>query len=189
MKLIVGLGNPGSEYEKTRHNAGFLAIDELRTELNGTLWKLEKKWKAELSTATIDDEKIILMKPQTFMNSSGEAVGAVTGFYKVQPADVWVIHDELDFPYETIRIKVGGSAAGHNGIKSIIDAIGSDFVRFRIGINSPHEGSAEDFVLQKFSKEETKTLNTILKKTTEALITGLEKGVTTSMNQFNEKTQ
>lgn len=186
MKLIVGLGNPGNEYEKTRHNAGFLAVDALREELKGTPWKFEKKWNAEISTMVVGDQKITLAKPQTFMNNSGEAVGAVARFYKVAPADVWVAHDELDFPCGTLKIKVGGSAAGHNGVQSVINAIGNDFVRFRIGINTPHEGPSEDFVLKPFSKDELKILKEVVDRFKGSASVAIWKGLGEAMNQFNK---
>lgn len=185
MKLVVGLGNPGKEYEKTRHNAGFLAIDELRTELDGAKWKLEKKFKADIS-AVAGKEKILLIKPQTFMNLSGQSTREAMKFYKIKPADVWVIHDEMDLPLGAMRIKIGGRSAGHNGIQSVIDSIGSDFVRFRIGIGIKNNlAPTEAFVLQKFSSPEMKTLTHIFEKITEAILMGIEKGLPKAMSQFN----
>ena len=149
--LIVGLGNPGEEYAKTRHNVGFMAIDYLVGD--GGSWKKEKQ---ALSYAkNIDGQKVIFVKPQTFMNNSGSAVGDLVNFYKIPLENIVVIHDDMDLKLGTMRQKVGGSSAGHNGIKSIDKAIGREYKRIRIGIGHPKDLELDinpvDWVLGKFS--------------------------------------
>jgi len=158
MKLIVGLGNPGKEYEKTWHNVGFQALDLLRENEGKNFFdfKLVKKYIAELSEGEIAGEKVILLKPQTFMNLSGQSVQAIASFLKIKPDDIWIIHDEFDLPLGQIRISKNSSAGGHKGVQSIIEKIGTkEFIRFRVGIKSiiPTKIAAEKFVLKKISKE------------------------------------
>lgn len=154
--LIVGLGNPGKEYDGTRHNIGFLCLDEFAKANGFPGWTDKKDLKCQLSTHTLGDTRVILCKPTTFMNLSGEAVQAVSNFYKLSPAQTVVVHDELDINFGHIRTRVGGSAAGHNGIKSVTQHIGEDYGRIRIGIGpkKPAQIDSADFVLQKFNKEE-----------------------------------
>ena len=167
--LIVGLGNAGKKYDGTRHNIGFAAVDELANRQDFEPWIEKKDLKCLLTTATIGDSRVILVKPTTFMNLSGEAVQAVGHFYKIAPANTLVIHDELDIPFGQIRTRVGGSSAGNNGIKSLIQHIGEDFGRMRIGIQAETPMEAVDFVLAKFSKEESAELPALLKESTAIL--------------------
>lgn len=162
MKLIIGLGNPGKEYEKTRHNVGFRAIDALRENVKASPWKLEKKFEAEIAKGS--EGNFLLVKPQTFMNLSGKAVAALANFYKVAPENILVVFDDIDLLFGTIRFREKGSSAGHNGIKSLITSLGSsDFPRIKIGINQPErKAPTESFVLQKFSAEEQKALPEII---------------------------
>lgn len=159
--LLVGLGNPGKKYELTRHNAGFICIDEFvdKTE-EMEKWVEKKDLKCLLSTGRLGESRVIAVKPTTYMNNSGEAVRAVTDFYKITNDQIAVIHDELDIGFGQIRLRVGGSPAGHNGIKSVSAAIGEDYARVRIGVGpkKPAAIKAEDFVLQKFSAEQQKQL-------------------------------
>ncbi len=159
--LLVGLGNPGQEYDGTRHNVGFLSLDEFvaRTE-QMEQWVQKKDLKCLLSTGRIGDTRVIAIKPTTFMNLSGEAVQAVISFYKVDPARMAVIHDELDIDFGQIRLRIGGSSAGHNGIKSISEHVGENYGRIRVGVGpkQPTRINAEDFVLQKFSTSEQEQL-------------------------------
>jgi PTH1 family peptidyl-tRNA hydrolase len=153
----VGLGNIGGQYDGTRHNIGFACLDafaKARSELSE--WQDKKDLKCYLATGQFGDTRAILIKPTTFMNLSGEAVQAVGHFYKISPANTLVIHDELDIPFGQIRMRSGGSAAGHNGIKSVTAAIGEEYGRIRIGIGpkQPPQIDSADFVLQRFSKEE-----------------------------------
>ncbi len=151
MLLIVGLGNPGKEYEKTRHNIGFRVIDEL---------------------AKQKPNDVVLLKPQTFMNNSGEAVFAAVNFYKIKPADLWVIHDDIDLPIGEIKISENRGSAGHKGVESIIQKLGTkDFNRIRIGI-CPTKGkpeAVEKFVLQNFTKTEEKTIKEVIERTIQTI--------------------
>jgi PTH1 family peptidyl-tRNA hydrolase len=165
--LLVGLGNPGSKYEMTRHNAGFLCLDEFVSkteEMEG--WIDKKNLKCQLSTGKIGDSRVLAIKPTTFMNLSGEAVRVALDFYKINPEHVLVIHDELDIDFGQIRTRQGGSDAGHNGVKSVSQHIGEDYGRVRIGIGpkQPAEINSEDFVLQKFSAAEQAQLPNLTKE-------------------------
>jgi len=159
--LIVGLGNPGPEYQKTRHNVGFEALNFLTKKSELAKFKNQKKFKADVSINKINNQKIILAKPQTFMNNSGEAISALKNFYQIDNKKITIIYDELDLPFGQIRVRSEGSSAGHNGIKSIISCLGTDkFNRIRIGIKNELVEQIEtaDFVLSKFSKDEKKIL-------------------------------
>ncbi len=154
--LIIGLGNPGKEYTNTRHNAGFIAVDSFAESNNFPAWQENKKFKALTTQATISDTSVMLIKPTTFMNLSGESARAIMDFYKIPASDILVIYDELSIPFGQIRMRSTGQSAGHNGVKSLISHIGPDFDRIRIGIKndlSDRKDSA-DFVLAKFSKSE-----------------------------------
>lgn len=155
MKLIVWLGNPGLKYDKTRHNIGFVMVDA-RAEQEWFLWKQESKYKAEVAIWEKCGEKLLLCKPQTYMNLSGEAVAPLARFYKIEAKDILVVHDEIDFVTGRLALKLGGSAAGHNGLKSIIQKFGSaDFYRLRIGVDRPAVSSqVADWVLSSFKPEE-----------------------------------
>ena len=161
--LIVGLGNPGDEYKNTRHNVGFMAVDFLAP--NDAIWK--KKKNALTTRMEVDGVKIILAKPQTFMNNSGQAVGPLMTFYKIPLENLVVIHDDMDLKLGTLREKTGGGSAGHNGIKSIDSAIGNEYRRIRIGIGHPRdfESSIEpaDWVLGKFNAEQLKQIKSVIK--------------------------
>ena len=151
MKIIVGLGNPGPKYAANRHNIGFMAVDALHRKHPFGPWS--KKFKAEISEGEIAGEKVLLMKPQTFMNLSGEAVGEAMRFYKLGPGDIVAIHDELDLPAGKVKLKVGGGHGGHNGLKSLDAHCGRDYKRLRLGIG--HPGSKElvhNHVLGDFAK-------------------------------------
>ena len=159
--LLVGLGNIGKEYELTRHNAGFICLDnfvEKQDEMEN--WILKKDLKSLVSTGRIGDARVIAIKPNTMMNLSGEAVQAAVNFYKIQPEHIVVLHDELDIDFGQIRLRFGGTSAGHNGIKSVTQHIGEDYGRVRIGIGpkKPQRIKSEDFVLQKFSATENEQL-------------------------------
>lgn len=176
MKLIIGLGNPGKQYENTRHNAGFILLDKIQKDFSFSEFKLEKKFDAEISGGILhypllpsgegarradEGRKALLIKPQTFMNLSGESVRKILEFYKLSPADIVVIHDDLDIKLGTFKIATNSSSAGHNGVQNIIDTLGTqEFQRLRIGIGqeTTDEPScrigAHDFVLGKFSTEE-----------------------------------
>lgn len=159
--LLVGLGNPGKKYDLTRHNAGFICIDEFveKTE-EMDKWIEKKDLKCLMSTGRLGENRVIAIRPTTYMNLSGEAVQAAANFYKVTNDNVVVIHDELDIGFGQIRLRVGGSSAGHNGIKSVTQHLGEDYARVRIGVGpkKPASIKSEDFVLQKFSADQQKQL-------------------------------
>lgn len=165
MWLIVGLGNPGKEYAATRHNAGWLALDVLAKNLGATPWRALKKFKSEIAEAKIGRTNVLLLKPQTFMNESGSAVAAAATFYKIKPNNIIVVHDDLDFPMETVRVQFNRSSAGHNGVQDVIAKLGGqEFHRVRIGISNPTKTKGKDFVLAGFSPADVNTLKIALDK-------------------------
>ena len=167
MRLIVGLGNPGSRYERNRHNVGFMAVDAIVRRHDFSPFK--PKFKGEFAEGTIDGEKVMVLKPQTFMNLSGESVAAAAGFYKVPAKEVCVLHDEIDLGEGKLRVKQGGGAAGHNGLRSIDAHFANDYWRVRIGVG--HPGAKElvqAYVLQNFLAEETVWLSPLLAAIAEA---------------------
>jgi PTH1 family peptidyl-tRNA hydrolase len=176
MKLIIGLGNPGQEYEKTRHNAGFLCADFLRKEFGFETFTPNKKMSAVISSGTLEGKKILLVKPDTFMNASGTAVQAVRDFYKLSPQDIAVIHDDLDIAPHAWKVTSSSRAAGHNGVQDIIDKLGTqDFFRIRLGIGHPSAEndaciSPHDYVLQNFSPEELAGLQELFPKVKEEIL-------------------
>jgi peptidyl-tRNA hydrolase, PTH1 family len=204
MKLIVGLGNPGEKYLNTRHNAGFMAVDQLLKELGNSNdnWSSNAKLKSDIATFTVangaGEEKIILAKPQTYMNESGIAVSLLMNFYKVESQDVWIVYDELDLPLGSLKIRKGGAAAGHHGVESVMEHIGTDaFWRFRMGIGQSHDREhavgrqvihdAKDFVLGTFNHGEQGKATDLIKRTANALETALKKDMVEAMNRYNTK--
>lgn len=154
IKLIVGLGNPGQQYEKTRHNVGFFFLDRLLDSCGGA-WVNEGRFQGLLASCRFAAHKVVLLKPQTYMNKSGESVGKVARYYKVKPEEILVIHDELDFDEGVVRIKQGGGHAGHNGLRDIISHLGSkDFLRLRVGIGRPSSSAVPvaNYVLSRPSR-------------------------------------
>jgi PTH1 family peptidyl-tRNA hydrolase len=183
--LIVGLGNPGREYAGNRHNVGFDCVDLLAEKHGIALSKSQHK--ARLGTGQVAGRQAILAEPQTYVNSSGEAVGAVARYYKVAPEDVLVIYDDLDLPQGTIRLRPGGSSGGHNGIKSIIEHLGTQaFPRVRIGIGRP-PGRMEpkDYVLQDFSAAEREGMAEVYDRVVDAVETFIREGIREAMNRYN----
>lgn len=160
IKIIVGLGNPGKEYNLTRHNIGFESIDHFAKINNFPEFSLNKKFKAYVTENLIGSTKVILVKPETYMNLSGEAVQAASHFYKVETSNIVAVYDEISIPFGQIRTRVGGQSAGHNGVKSLIEHLGQDFGRIRIGIKNEYSDDTDTskFVLAKFSKDEQKIL-------------------------------
>lgn len=184
MKMIVGLGNPGKEYERTRHNAGFLVIDELCNKLNITLD--QKKMNALFTIYRHNGDSIIIMKPQTYMNLSGEAVMAFSNYYNIDPSDIIVVHDDLDLPLGKIRIREKGSCGGQNGMRNIINLLHtSDIKRIRIGISHDRRFDTKDYVLGKISNEDTKIFDEVKKKAVDALIYSFDNSFINVMNRFN----
>jgi PTH1 family peptidyl-tRNA hydrolase len=158
--LIVGLGNPGKEYEKTRHNAGFIALDFF---MNKKAVGFNEKFGGYFNKFRINDNEVFVLKPLTYMNNSGQSVIQVVNFYKINPSDVVVMHDDMDIPVGEVRYKTKGSAGGHNGIKSIIQHLGTqEFKRVKIGISKPDQMTVIDYVLGKFSKEDRKLIDNVV---------------------------
>lgn len=163
--LIVGLGNIGKKYEATRHNSGFMVVDSYAKEKSFPAWQEKTKFKAFVAEDFVAGKKVVLAKPTTLYNLSGESVRALKDFYKVNNKDIIIVHDELDLPLGTVKEKVGGGSGGSNGLKSIISHIGADFKRIRIGIKNDllEKYDPADFVLSKFASAEKKQLDTIIK--------------------------
>lgn len=184
MKLIIGLGNPGKKYKLTRHNAGFLCADFLQKEWDFAPFVLDKKMSTEISSGMIDNEKVFIVKPQTFMNLSGEAVLKLLQFYKLSPSDIAIIHDDLDIAAGKFKIATSSRAAGHNGVQNIIEQLGTqNFLRVRLGIGEParlgidtssNQLSSEDFVLQNFSPKELAELTKLFPEVKERMLTWLK---------------
>lgn len=193
MKLVVGLGNPGPKYELTRHNVGFLAIDRLAEKLNAQ--GPNQKFMADFYLAKVDGEPIGLLKPQTFMNLSGRSVAGAASFYKINPEDIIVIHDELDLAPMSLRLKTGGSPGGHNGLRSIDESLGAGkcgYHRVRIGIGqrllpNGKRVPAEQHVLEAFTDEELKALDPVLEDVSNAVTLILRGEMTRAMNLYNKK--
>lgn len=186
MKLIIGLGNPGKDYEKTRHNAGFMVIDEVAKELNVEI--NQKKFKALIATTKYKNENVILMKPQTYMNLSGEAVGECARFYNLTMNDILVLVDDLDLPVGKIRLREKGSSGGQNGLKSIISHMGGDgFKRIRIGIGKDQFMLTADYVLGKIPKSEKSDFDLAKSKAAHAAIDFIDKPFADVMNAYNKK--
>lgn len=193
MKLIIGLGNPGEKYEETRHNVGFMVLDELLRELEPvkkTVWQENKKLQSLMAQKFIKGTEIILAKPQTFMNASGFAVKKLITNYSLLIPNLWIVHDDVDLPLGKIKIRIGGAAAGHHGVESIIEHLGTDkFVRFRLGIGHPGRGAdalVERYVLREFDVNEKSELKQMIKKAVEAIRMALEDGLERAMSRFNQ---
>ncbi len=185
MKLIVGLGNPGRRYRLSRHNLGFRAIDHIA---GGSLVKVkEKKFRALIGKGKILDEKVILAKPQTFMNLSGEAVGALKGFFRINLTELILIHDDVDLDFGKIRIKQRGGDGGHLGLRSVIESVGDDrFLRIRLGVGRPTPGEeATEYVLSNFTDEQEKALPQVLDIAERAVRALIGFGVQKAMSEFN----
>ncbi len=185
MYLIVGLGNPGAEYSKTRHNVGFVALDYLAQCYNIQLNRL--KFKGVTGEGNIGGEKCILLKPQTYMNLSGESVRDCAQFYKIEPDHIIVMYDDVALSVGALRIRPGGSAGGHNGMKSIIYQLNNDqFPRVRFGVGAP-EHDMVDHVLGRFSEEDGKAVTAAIKKVEDIIPDIIRNGVQDAMNKFNKK--
>ena len=183
--LLIGLGNPGREYRETRHNLGFMLIDRIVVRLNARGMKVQSK--AIVTTATYEDRKLILAKPQTYMNLSGQSVQGLVHFYKVPLTNLMVLSDDLDIPFGTIRIRAAGGPGGQRGMSSVIERLGTkEFPRLRIGIGRPPgRMDPSDYVLQNFSRNEMQTLPEILDHAEKAVFTFVKNGLNKAMNDFN----
>lgn len=205
MKLIVGLGNPGEKYNHTRHNVGFMVVDYLlkdASRVSKAEWSRQKKFNSEIVTFDWQGKhgplhSVILAKPTTFMNESGNAVASLASFYKILSEDIWIVHDELDVSLGNMKIRLGGTGAGHRGVESVIASLGtSAFWRFRLGIGADrhHEDASkhkisdvETFVISPFERSEAGKARELVKKGAKALETALEEGMSVAMNKFNTK--
>jgi len=191
MILIIGLGNPGKKFEKTRHNMGFRIVDEIATNFQFSIFNFQSIFNAKISQGKFRGQKIIIAKPQTFMNESGKAVKKLISNIQNLTSKLWVVHDDIDLPLGKIRIVKNRGSAGHKGVESIIRAINSkNFVRFRIGIKTKNKekrtiNNVEQFVLQKFNKDEEKIIKEVTQKTVEEIEFSLKEGLEKAMAKFN----
>lgn len=186
MRMVVGLGNPGRKYAKTRHNAGFLVVERLAQR-----WGIDpdrKQLGALVGDGRVRDVSTLLVRPQSFMNLSGQPTRALVDFYKANPDDVLVVHDEVDLPFGAVRVKSGGGHGGHNGLRDLHRHIGQAFGRVRVGVGRPPEGwDTADYVLGPWTEIESAELPSIIETACDAVETALTAGVLTAMNQFNAR--
>ncbi|MCL4365641.1 aminoacyl-tRNA hydrolase [Patescibacteria group bacterium] len=195
MKLLIGLGNPGEKYVDTRHNLGFMIVDELAEKMDNGQWTMDKKFKSEIFNCQLSTINCMIVKPQTYMNNSGMAVKLLADYYKIPAEDIIVVYDELDLPLGKIKVRIGGSAAGHHGVESIMDVLKTDkFIRVRLGVgnlktqSAERKGSAvnaEKFVLEPFTHSEKPQVKHLLKQAVKAVELLLEKGLEKAQNQYN----
>ena len=186
MFLVVGLGNPGRRYVRTRHNVGFKVIETLqqRWEIHGE----GKQLGCLVGSGMIANSRAILARPQAYMNRSGQPVASITGYYKLTEEDVLVVHDDVDLPFGQVRVKRGGGHGGHNGLRDLIQHIGRDFPRLRVGVGRPPEGwDTADYVLGKWSGEEREAVSSLVDLASDAVEAVLRDGIETAMNQFNTR--
>lgn len=185
MYIIAGLGNPGKKYEDTRHNIGFNTIDRLADKLNIKVNKI--KFKGLVGEGRIAAEKVILLKPHTFMNNSGESIVEILNFYKLKPEDLIVVVDDIDIEFAQLKIKKNGSAGTHNGLKSIVNLTGSkDFARFKVGVGKKHPNEdLANFVLSTFSSKDKKHIEDAIDACADAIINAVESGIDKAMNSYN----
>jgi PTH1 family peptidyl-tRNA hydrolase len=182
IRLVAGLGNPGAEYERTRHNVGFMVLDQLAADWR-VAWERSAKWGAYWAKA----DSVLLVKPMTYMNRSGGPLAAVAQFYKIEPADILPVFDDLALPLGRLRIRLGGSGGGHNGMDSIITTLGTDEIpRLRVGIGAAPREGAVDYVLGRFFEEEMPLVTKSVARAAEAVKCAIDKGVVSAMNTFNK---
>ncbi len=185
MKLIVGLGNPGERYRFSRHNLGFLVIDELAEREEVPL--SQKRFEVVFGKGSVGTTPALLAKPQTYMNLSGPAVRRLFDFFKIDLEDLIVVHDDLDLPFGTLRLKKGGGSGGHKGLISVMESLGGDnFIRVRMGIGKPpHKGMVEDYVLQILPREQVERLSEVVTEAAEAIGFLVTSGLPAAMNRYN----
>jgi len=186
--LVVGLGNPGKRYEQTRHNIGFLALDRLAYDINAEL--TQAKFSGLFGQGSLaSGQPLTLLKPQTFMNLSGKSVAPCAKFFQIPLDRVIIIHDELEFPFGVVRVKVGGGHAGHNGLRSIIEQLGGskDFLRIRVGIGRPPRGSVSDYVLGQFSADEKPWVEDVCRQVSRDIELVIQEGARAAMNSIHAR--
>ena len=187
MKIFVGLGNPTPEYAATKHNVGFMLADKLAEKISAENWR--EKFNALVAESFLDGEKILIVKPQTFMNLSGEAVAPIVNFYKIDAANLIVAHDDMDLPLGMIRLRPKGSSGGHRGVESIIQHLGTqNFPRVRIGVGRPPENwTVNHHVLSPFTQEDAEKISTAIGELVPAVLCIFKEGINNAMNKFNPK--
>jgi peptidyl-tRNA hydrolase, PTH1 family len=187
--LVAGLGNPGPKYEKNRHNVGFMVVERFAQDHHAPAFR--ERFAGKFAKLAVSGTDVLLLEPTTYMNLSGRAVQQAMHFFKLQRSAIIVVHDELDLPFGTVRIKLGGGSAGHRGIASIMETCGGpDFCRLRVGIGRPRSsGTVEHFVLSDFSGEESAALPSVLERASAALTDIVIRGAQTAMNLHNQKTE
>lgn len=186
MHLVAGLGNPGREYADNRHNIGFMVADALAGRWRVGAWK--SKFGAEIAQTEVAGQRVVLVKPQQYMNCSGEPVQNVAAFFQVPPKDIVIIHDEIDLEFGRLKVKVGGGHGGHNGLRSLLEQIGPAFVRVRSGVGHPgHKERVVGHVLGAFSKSEQKDLPLLIETSADAVEAILRQGVVVAMNRYNQE--
>ena len=186
MNLVIGLGNPGRKYQDTRHNAGFLVVDRLAERSGDEV--TTKQLGALVGKARVGGRTAVLIKPQSFMNLSGQPAASLRGWYKVDNADIVVIHDDVDIPFGEVRVKRGGGHGGHNGLRDLNKRLGNDYARVRFGVGRPPAGwDTADFVLGKWSGAESDALDQVVERAADAVEAVLRDGTTAAMNTYNSR--
>lgn len=186
MFLIIGLGNPGKEYDRTRHNIGRDIVLALQKTIGASVFRFEKKWNAQVAEGKIGKEKTVLLLPDTFMNKSGAAVAPAARFYKIKPAATFLVHDDADIMLGSAKLSFGKRSAGHKGVESIMRALKTrDFWRFRIGIGGKRDIPAEKLVLKPFTPDDMRPVRAVTKRTLEAIIKAVEESPDIAMNSYN----
>lgn len=184
MYLIAGLGNPGKKYSKNRHNTGYMAVEKIAEKAGIDISRT--KFSAEYGKGQIEGENVILIKPLTYMNRSGEAIRAFADFFRIEDSEIIVIYDDIELPLGKLRIRKAGGAGTHNGMKSVVEQLGSTrFPRFRLGVGSPEHGDTINYVLGDFSEEEKKEVDKLIEKTVLAVFKMLETDIDMAMNMYN----
>lgn len=184
--LVVGLGNPGARYARTRHNIGFMAVERWVSDLSPGVPSWQDKWKGLTTTVTSGRQRCVVLRPQTYMNRSGGSVVPAAQFHRVPPPQIVVVHDEIDFPPGRLAIKKGGGHGGHNGLRDIVAQLGSaDFLRIRLGVGRPVHGEVADYVLSEFAADERDQAEELAGRAAAALTCMMTDGVVMAMNKFN----
>lgn len=176
IKLIAGLGNPGKEYENTRHNVGFMVADKLAQKCDCGHWSNDPRFSASIAKIIIDDKQVIIAKPETYMNNSGRSVAAIADYFKIDPGDIIIIADDINLEVGAIRVRKSGSSGGHNGLKSIIERIGENFGRVRIGIGINKNEPSESYVLKNIPSDDKELIEKAVDKVVDFLITSVSEG-------------